>query len=217
MEELIEQKSGEEQMVSHHEHDGLAVSPQVIVSLVLNAHEFYKEKKIESRYEKMALDLVRRFISREGIPREEDPFFSAALYIVTRHPWSHPNPLTKSAFATKLIMKESSLEWYTESICEKLGFSVLHDNTQLPFFMDPQGIISSVVDSIVRTTVGEEVVSSIVSRNVDAPEHLAEKIVDQLCNVVKIVPSVFQQELYNLVRRKIEIESKQLSDQISRR
>jgi hypothetical protein len=185
--------------------------------MVLNAHEFYKEKKIEIRYEKMALNLVRRFVSREGVPREEDPFFSAALYIVTRHPWSHPNPLTKSSFATKLLMKESSLEWYTESICEKLGFSVLHDNTQLPFFMDPQGTIASVVDSVVRTSVGEEVVSSIVSRNVEAPEYLAEKIVDQLCNVVKIVPSVFQQELYNLVRRKLEVESQQLSDQISRR
>lgn len=203
-------------MASPHKHDDLAVNPQVIVSMVLNAHEFYKEKKIESRYEKMALDLVRRFVSREGIPREEDPFFSAALYIVTRHPWSHPNPLTKSAFASKLMMKESSLEWYSESICDKLGFSVLHDNTQLPFFMDPQGTIASVVDSVVRTSVGEEVVSGIVSRNVETPDYLADKIVEQLCNVVKIVPAVFQQELYNLVRRKIEVESKQLSDQISR-
>ena len=204
-------------MASHHEHGDLAVNPQEIVSMVLSAHEFYKEKKIDSRYEKMALDLIRRFISSEGLPREEDPFFSAALYIVTRHPWSHPNPLTKSNFATKLMMKESSLEWYTESICEKLGYVVLHDATQLPFFMDPQGIISSVVDSVVRTSVGEEVVSSIINRSVEAPEYLAEKIVDQLCNVVKIVPSIFQQELYNLVRRKIEVESEQLSDQISRR
>ncbi len=204
-------------MVSRHEQEDLAVNPQVIVSMVLNAHEFYQEKKIESRYERMALDLVRRFVSQEGVPREEDPFYAAALYIVTRHPWSYPNPLTKSAFATKLVMKESSLEWYTESICEKLGFSVLHDNTQLPFFMDPKGTIASVVDSVVRTSVGEEVVSSIINRNVAAPEYLAEKIVDQLCNVVKIIPTVFQQELYNLVRRKIEVESKQLSDQISRR
>jgi len=203
-------------MVSRHEQEDLAVNPQVIVSMVLNAHEFYKEKKIETRYERMALDLVRRFVSQEGVPREEDPFYAAALYIVTRHPWSYPNPLTKSAFATKLVMKESSLEWYTESICEKLGFAVLHDNTQLPFFMDPKGTIASVVDSVVRTSVGEEVVSSIISRNVAAPEYLSEKIVDQLCNVVKIIPTVFQQELYNLVRRKIEVESKHLSDQISR-
>ena len=203
-------------MASNHKQEDLAVNPQVIVSMVLSAHEFYKEKKIEKRYERMALDLVRRFVSQEGVPREEDPFYAAALYIVTRHPWSHPNPLTKSAFATKLVMKESSLEWYTESICEKLGFSVLHDSAQLPFFMDPKGTIASVVDSVVRTTVGEEVVSSIIDRNVAAPEYLAEKIVDQLCNVVKIVPTVFQQELYNLIRRKIEAESKQLSDQISR-
>ena len=55
-------------MASHHEQDDLAVNSQVIVSMVLNAHEFYKEKKIETRYEKMALDLVRRFVSQEGVP-----------------------------------------------------------------------------------------------------------------------------------------------------
>lgn len=203
-------------MESHHTIDNLAVNPQVIISMVLNAHEFFKEKKIDEQYEKMALDLIRRYVSTEGLPREEDSFFAAALYMVTRHPWSHPNPLTKSAFATKLNMKESSIEWYTESITEKLGYYVLHDNTQLPFFMDPQGIISNVVDSIVRTTVGEEVASSIISRNVDSPDYLAEKIVDQLCNTVKIVPSVFEQELYSLVRKKIDTESKRLYDQLNR-
>ncbi|TFG33800.1 hypothetical protein EU527_06575 [Candidatus Thorarchaeota archaeon] len=203
-------------MESHHALDNLAVNPQVIVSMVLNAHEFFKEKKIDERYEKMALDLIRRYVSTEGLPREEDPFFAAALYMVTRHPWSYPNPLTKNAFATKLTMKESSIEWYTESIIDKLGFYVLHDNTQLPFFMDPQGIIASVVVSVVRTSVGEEVASSIISRNVDSPEYLTEKIVDQLCNTVKIVPAVFEQELYTLVRKKIDSESKRLFDQLNR-
>ena len=202
-------------MESNHAIDNLAVSPQVIVSMVLNAHEFFKEKRIDERYEKMALDLIRRYVSAEGLPREEDPFFAAALYMVTRHPWSHPNPLTKNAFATKLNMKESSIDWYTESITEKLDFYVLHDNTHLPFFMDPQGIVASVVESVVRTTVGEEVANSIISRNVDPPEYLTEKIVDQLCNTVKLVPAAFEQELYALVRKKIDVESKRLSDQLN--
>lgn len=204
-------------MASHHGTEDISVNPQVIVEAVLHAHEFFKENRIEARYEKMALDLVRRYVSQEGKSREEDPFFAAALYIVTRHPWSHPNPLTKTEFANKLNMKESSLEWYTESICDKLGFSTLHDSTQLPFFMDPQGTIASVVDSVVRANVGEEIVISIVSRNVLSPEYLAEKIVDQLCSVVKIIPQVFEQELYALVRKKIESESKRMSDQIQRR
>lgn len=202
-------------MESNHVIDNLAVSPQVVVSMVLSAHEFFKENKIDERYEKIALDLVRRYVSTEGLPREEDPFFAAALYMVTRHPWSHPNPLTKNAFATKLNMKESSIEWYTESITEKLGFYILHDNTHLPFFMDPQGIVASVVESVVRTAVGEEVANSIINRSIDPPEYLAEKIVDQLCNTVKIVPSVFEQEIYTLVRKKIEIESKRLFDQLN--
>jgi hypothetical protein len=204
-------------MASHHDLEDRQIHSHVIVETVLNAHEFYKEHRIEARYEKMALDLIRRFVSQEGKPREDDPLFSAALYVVTRHPWSHPNPLTKTEFANKLNMKESSLEWYTESICEKLGFSTLHDGAQLPFFMDPQGTIASVIDSVVRANVGEEIVIGIVSRNVLSPEHLAEKIVDQLCNIVKIVPPIFEHELYAYVRKKIEAESKSLSDQIQRR
>jgi hypothetical protein len=204
-------------MVTRFDDEHLAVSPQEIVSVVRDAHEFYKENKIDERYESLALDLVRRFISREGIPREVDPFFGAALYIVTRHPWSHPNPLTKTEFASRLRMKESSLEWYTESITDKLGFAILHDKAHLPFFMDPNGTIASVVDSIVGASVGEVVVRGIVTGNAPSYKKLAETIVDRLCNVVKIVPSVFEQEIHNLVRRKIEEESKRLTDQLSGR
>ncbi len=204
-------------MVTHFDDEHLAVNPQLIVKVVRNAHEFFTENKIDERYENMALDIVRRFVSKEGIPREADPFFGAALYMVTRHPWSHPNPLTKTEFANKLRMKESSLEWYTESIAEKLGFVILHDNTHLPFFMDPQGIIASVVSSVVSSSVGEVIIRGIVTGSPPSYSKLAEGIVDRLCNVVKIVPSVFEQEIHNLVRRKIEDESKKLSDQFANR
>jgi len=204
-------------MVTHFDDEHLAVSPQIIVKVVRDAHEFFKENKIDDRYENMALDLVRRFVSKGGVPREPDPFFGAALYMVTRHPWSHPNPLTKTEFANKLRMKESSLEWYTESIAEKLRFSILHDNAHLPFYMDPQGIIASVVDSVVSASVGEVIIRGIVTGSPPSYSKLAEGIVDRLCNVVKIVPSVFEQEIHNLVRRKIEDESKKLSDQFSGR
>jgi hypothetical protein len=201
-------------MVTHFDDEHLAVSPQIIVKVVRDAHEFFKQNKIDERYENMALDLIRRFVSREGVPREVDPLFGAALYMVTRHPWSHPNPLTKTEFANKLRMKESSLEWYTESIVEKLGFTTLHDNAHLPFFMDSQGIIASVLDSVVSASVGEVVVRGIVTGSPPSYTKLADSIVDRLCNIVKIVPSVFEQDIHNLVRRKIEDESKKLSDQL---
>jgi hypothetical protein len=204
-------------MVTHFDDEYLAVSPQVIVKVVRDAHEFFQENKIDERYENMALDLVRRFVSKEGVPREVDPLFGAALYMVTRHPWSHPNPLTKTEFANKLRMKESSLEWYTESIVEKLGFETFHDNAHLPFFMDPKGIIASVVESIVGASVGEVVVRGIVTGSPPSYSKLADSIVDRLCNVVKIVPIVFERDIHSIVRRKIEEESRRLSDQISGR
>ena len=204
-------------MVTRFDDEHLAVSPQEIVKVIRDAHEFYKENKIDERYENLAMDLVRRFISREGVPREVDPFFGAALYMVTRHPWSHPNPLTKTEFATRLRMKESSLEWYTDSIVEKLRFTTLHDKAHRPFFMDPKGTIASVVDSVVGASVGEVVVRGIVTGNAPSYEKLAETIADRLCNIVKIVPSAFEQNIHNLVRRKIEEESKRLTDQLSGR
>ncbi len=204
-------------MVTRFDDEQLAASPHEIVKVVRDAHEFYKENKIDDRYENLALDLVRRFISREGVPREVDPFFGAALYMVTRHPWSHPNPLTKTEFASRLRMKESSLEWYTESIVAKLGFTTMHDKAHLPFFMDPKGTIASVVDSVVGASVGEVVVRGIVTGNAPSYDQLAETIADRLCNIVKIVPSAFEQKIHSLVRRKIEEESKRLTDQLSGR
>ena len=91
----------------------ISVSSKVVVNMIKDAHQYFTQHRIDENYQMMALDLIRRYISQEGPPREPDPFFGAALYMVTRHPWSHPNPLTKAEFAMKLRMKESSLEWYT--------------------------------------------------------------------------------------------------------
>jgi hypothetical protein len=65
--------------------------------------------------------------------------------------------------------------------------------------------------------VGEVIIRGILTGSPPSYSKLAEGIVDRLCNVVKIVPSVFEQEVHNLVRRKIEDESKKLSDQFSNR
>lgn len=192
----------------------MVVSPQVIVSVIRDAHEFYVENKIDERYQNIALDLVRRYVSQEGTPREGEPLYGATLYVVTRHPWSHPNPLTKTEFASRLRMKESSLEWYTDSIIEKLGFVVLYDSSRNPFYVDPEGTIMSVIDSIVTGGVGEEVVQGVVKGSAVSPHALADKIVDKLCSVVKVVPHTFEHELHRLVQRKIEEESKRLLDQL---
>ncbi len=199
------------------EYQPLVVNPEIVVTMVMDAHEFFTQNRIDENYETMALDLIRRYVSKEGKPRDNDPFYGAALYMVTRHPWSHPNPLTKTEFASRLRMKESSLEWYTDAIAEKLGFIVLHDKNQLPFFVDPQGTVASVVNSIVTASVGEEVIKGIVTGNAISPHSLADKIVDKLCNVVSIVPDAFQQELHSIVTRMIEQESKKLLEQLKRR
>jgi len=204
-------------LVLTHIDKSMVVNPQVAVRIIRDAHEFYVGNQIDERYENMALDLIRRYVSTEGVPREVDSFFSAVLYVVSRHPWSHPNPLTKTQFAERLDVKESSIDWYTDTIIEKLNFTVLYDNNRLPFFMDPQGTIASVVDSVVRASVGEEVVLSIVKGSVVSPHALAEKIVDKLCSVVKIVPTAFEEEILHLVQRKIEDESRRLLDQLEGR
>lgn len=197
-----------------YESDDIAVSSKIVVNMIRDAHQFFLQHKIDENYQTMALNLIRRYISQEGPPREPDPFFGAALYMVTRHPWSYPNPLTKTEFAMKLRMKETSLEWYTDSISDKLGFVVLHDKNQLPFFVDSQGTIASVITSVVRTSVGEEVVKSVVTNSALASFTLAQKIVDRLCNIVNIVPNAFERELQALVQRMIDEESEKLLNQL---
>ncbi|MBS3794704.1 MAG: hypothetical protein KGY80_07395 [Candidatus Thorarchaeota archaeon] len=199
------------------EDSQLVVNPQEVVQTIRDANEFFTESRVDERYGNMALDLIRRYVAEEGMPRELDPFFAAALYLVSRHPWSHPNPLTKNEFAGKFRMKESSLEWYTESIVEKLDFIILHDKNHLPFFIDSQGTICSVMDSIVKMSVGEAVVKSIVRGSPVSSHELTERIVDQLCDVVKIIPPAFQHELRSVVRNRIETESERLIEDLGGR
>ncbi len=199
------------------EYDDLVANPREVVNLVREAHEYFKDIKIDESYQMLALDLIRRYVSKEGIPREPNPFFGAALYIVERHPWSHPNPMVKSVFATQCLVKESSLEWYIDAISEKLGFIILHDRNQLPFFVDPDGTIASVINSVIKGSVGEEVVRSIVTGSVVSSYTLAERIVDRLCNIVKIVPVAFERELLSLTQRRIEEESSRLLNQLRSR
>ena len=204
-------------MVSYDENIDRVASPQEVVTTIRDAHEFFLQNKVDERYQLLAFDIIRRYVSKDGIPRDVDPFFGAALYIVTRHPWSHPNPLTKTEFAGRLRMKESSLDWYTDSVMDKLDFIALHDKNQFPFYFDPKGTIASVMDSIVRSSVAEEVVRGIIKGTPTALPILAEKIVDRLCSVVKIIPSVFEQELFNLIQRKIEDESTKLRAELGNR
>ncbi len=200
--------------MAHAGNRSLVTSPQVVVDVIRDAHEYYVQNRIDERYEYVALDIVRRYVAHEGLPRESDSLFAAALYIVTRHPWSHPNPLTKTEFAAKLRIKESSIEWYVDSIVEKLGFLLLRDRTQLPFYVDPEGTISSVITSVVRASVREEIVRSVVRGTVLSPDALAERIVDRLCNVVKIVPGAFLHDLYSIVQQRIELESQCILEEL---
>ncbi|TFF67215.1 hypothetical protein EU520_01585 [Candidatus Thorarchaeota archaeon] len=199
----------------YHEEARTGFNPQEVVETVRDAHEYFKENNVDERYEAVALDLIRRYVSTEERPRELEPLYAASLYLVTRHPWSHPNPLTRTEFATKLRLKESSLEWYADSLIEKLGFSVFHDQSQLPFYIDPQGTIASVINSVVRTSVNEEVVLGIVRGGAVAPSALAERIVERLCKVVKILPNAFERDLFTLVEKKIEEESEKLLTELN--
>ncbi len=196
--------------MSHVENISAVVTPQILVNIVRDGHEFFAERRVEERYEYMALDLVRRYVAREGVPREREALFGAALYVVSRHPWSQPNPMSRVEFAARLNISDASLEWYTDSIVERLGFMTLHDRTRQKFFVDPNDTIVSVMNAIVRASVGEEIVKSVVTGTVLSANQLAEIIVDRLCNVVKILPPVFESDLIAIVLRRIDEESSRI-------
>ena len=127
----------------HSEDISIEASPKIVVAAVRDAHEFFVENRIDERYLGVTLDLIRRYVSMEGTPREPDSLYAAALFMISRHPWSHPNPMTKNEFASRFRLKETSIDWYTDSIIEKLGFLKLHDSNQFPFYVDPIGTIAA--------------------------------------------------------------------------
>ncbi|WXG41658.1 MAG: hypothetical protein WED07_12995 [Candidatus Freyarchaeum deiterrae] len=176
--------------------------------LVKEAYKFYVKKDFRDALAFGAIALINRYLKVAKLPKEEDAMFAAAIYLVSRNPFSFANHTSKQEFADQIGIKPASLEWYSENLSEKLGFIRIYDYRHFPYYIDPEGVINSVITSVVRQTVEELTVRTILGVEIFNEVEATDAIVDRLVDRLKIVPNVFKPEIRRLVSEYMIVEIK---------
>ncbi|NVM52786.1 MAG: hypothetical protein HWN66_03715 [Candidatus Helarchaeota archaeon] len=195
-------------MIQEYFNLPIALKNDYIQSYVREAYKFYKDHGVKKTYAFYAIDLIIRYLIKLGSswPRERNVLYIAALYIASRHPFSHPNPTSRLEFAKRFQIKTSSINWYVTRITNELEFFKVYDSHSRPYFIDSSGIIHVLTASISRTRVNEHFIRQVALDEPIEINIIADEIVAQLVDKLRLIPSIFKRELRRLILSFIERE-----------
>ena len=130
-------------MIQEYFNLPIALKNDYMQSYVKEAYKFYKDHGVKQTYAYYAIDIIIRYLIKLGSswPRERNVLYIAALYIASRHPFSHPNPNSRIEFARRFQIRTSSINWYVTRIVNELSFFKVYDTHSRPYFIDSSGII----------------------------------------------------------------------------
>ncbi len=185
-----------------HAHKSPPFDDAYLVNVLKEAKEFYEKNSVDDKYIEPALNLIRAYYLIATEPREPYPFYASILYIISRHPWTYPNPFTKIEFISRFNVKESSFDWYVKTICESLNIIVLHDLQHFPYFIPPDDVSYCIINTRISYNISiskiQNALEPLKSRSTSI---IADEIVDELTNKLSIIPSSLQTDLYQFIER----------------
>jgi len=191
-----------------------ALKNEYIQSYVKEAYKFYINNDVKKAYTFYAIDIIIRYLIKLGSswPRERTVLYIAALYIADRHPFSYPNPTSRYEYAKRFQIKSSSINWYVNRITEELKFLKLFDSHSRPYFIDSSGLIYVITASISQTQVNEYFIRKVALDEPVEENIIADDVIAQLVDKLRLIPSIFRRELRRLVMSLINEVLQPLSD-----
>jgi len=184
----------------------VALRNEYIQSYVRESYKFYKDHGVKKTYSYYAIDIIIRYLIKLGSswPREKNVLYIAALYIASRHPFSHPNPTSRYDFAKRFQIKTSSINWYVTRITNELSFFKLYDSHSRPYFVDSSGLIHVLSSTITRSRTNEYFIRQIALEEVIDHNIIADDVIAQLVDKLRLIPPIFRRELRRLILSFIE-------------
>jgi hypothetical protein len=170
-------------------------SPEETIECLKNAYDFFDEHSVKESYKIFALKIIAKYLTHVGFPRDQRALNASALYVVYRLPASYPNHMSKREFADRLNVTEKSLDWYSNSIVERLEFFTLRDKKNFPYYVERDGTVYAVITSVVKVFVEEAIVQGWVDIRPFDIKNIVSQILDMLINKLRIVPSAFRKDL----------------------
>jgi len=193
-------------MIQEYFNLPIALKNDYIQSYVREAYKFYKDNGVKKTYAFYAIDIIIRYLVKIGSswPRERNVLYVAALYIAHRHPFSYPNPSSRLEFAQRFHIRTSSINWYVTRIINELQFFKVYDSHSRPYFIDSSGIIYVLSAAISRTRVNEYFIKQVALNEPVDHNTIADDIIAQLVDKLRLVPAIFQRELRKLILNLID-------------
>jgi len=185
------------------------------VELIKDAYKFFVKNDGEEALSVYAVTILKRYVEAAGLPKEREAAYTASIYLASRHPFSFPNHVSKGEFAERFRLKASSLEWYAETISERLGFIKIYDYNRFPYYIDPESVIGTVLCSVVKSTVEEIGVRTMLGIEVMNEDEVVEGLVERLVDRLKIVPPIFRREMHRVIRELMYREIEKLRERRS--
>lgn len=185
------------------------------------AYRLYTSKAVRQDLMLPALRILASHLGTQELGREPEALFAAALYIAFRHPNTYPNLVPRSYFSeidsknTKrqpaeplfqdsFAVKDSSIDWYTKRIVEKLGVIVLHDERGLPYFLEKTGPIYRLIDALAEETAIDAVLTSQISKRPELLEPVISGLLNRIFSVLQLLPRVFYNSIYDHLAPHVE-------------
>ncbi|MFW9830207.1 MAG: hypothetical protein ACFFD8_00275 [Candidatus Thorarchaeota archaeon] len=185
------------------------------------AYRVYVSKKVRQDLMLPSLRILASLLGTQELGREPEALFAAALYIAFRHPNTYPNLVPRSHFSaidSKLTKrkpaeplfkdsfgaKDTSIDWYSKRIVEKLGIIVLYDERGLPYFLEKTGPIYRLIEALGEEAAIDAVLSSHISNRPELLEPVLSGLLNRIFTVLKLLPRVFYNSLYDHLAPHVE-------------
>ena len=172
--------------------------------VIKDAYHYYVTMDVSDNMSFYALDIISRYLSHHEMVKDNRSFYAAALYIAQRHPYTYPNHETKSDFAKNSKIKSSSLEWYVDTIASSLYFIKIHDARHFPYYLDPHGIITSVIAGIISDQLNEGKIKHVLGIGAIDQSQITQDISARVVDRLKLVPPVFKPQIESVIATLIQ-------------
>ena len=179
-------------------------------TMIKNAYSYFITNDVEDSLSFYALNIIKRYIQSHGTVKDPVSVFAASLYISGRHPYTFPNRETRTDFAKTYQIKTSSLEWYIESIINTLDFIKIYDYRQYPYYIDPEGIIQTVLTSVLAERKTESQIKHVLGINRYHEDGIATDVTNRIVERLKLVPEAFKDQIKNFVLNQLRAETSEI-------
>jgi hypothetical protein len=185
------------------------------------AYRLYAAKRVRQDLILPSLRILASHLGAQALGREPEALFAAATYIAFRHPNTYPNNVPRSYFSAKtskttkrkpaeplfqesFSAKDSSIDWYTKLIIDKLSIIVLYDEQGLPYFLECNGPIYRLIEGLAEEAAIDAVLTSQINSRPELLEPVMSALLNRIFKVLRILPSVFYNSLYEHLAPHVE-------------